>query len=474
MRGKSKYTMEYSMLLIDYASIIIAYALALNIRYANEKLNTEMSLMHTLVAVSCLLFYTIYQLIVRWRKTFLDRDYLTEMKHVVMFSTTMFVFISVFLVLTKYSNLYSRLVLFYFTVAVCVIMYIANCTVKYVLRKYFTRENVQTKVMVVTIKTRMREAVENLRDSLGFNYELTMIACLDAAEDELGTEYEGIQIKANRQNLMDVAKLSAIDAVFMDITGEPEGYAESIINDFNEMGVACHYNIGIHRMPKIQDGKMERFGAYTVVSYSMNHANYRMIWVKRIVDILGGTVGLLITALLTPFIALAIRLDSPGPIFFCQTRIGKNGRRFKFYKFRSMYIDAEERKKELMAQNEVKGLMFKMENDPRITPVGRFLRKTSLDELPQFYNILVGDMSLIGTRPPTTDEFEKYNLYYRRRLSMTPGLTGMWQISGRSDISDFDEVVRLDLEYIDNWSLLLDIKILFQTVKVVCLGKGSR
>ena len=118
--------------------------------------------------------------------------------------------------------------------------------------------------------------------------------------------------------------------------------------------------------------------------------------------------------------------------------------------------------------------MFKMENDPRITPVGRFLRKTSLDELPQFYNILVGDMSLIGTRPPTTDEFEKYNLYYRRRLSMTPGLTGMWQISGRSDISDFDEVVRLDLEYIDNWSLLLDIKILFQTVKVVCLGKGSR
>ena len=206
----------------------------------------------------------------------------------------------------------------------------------------------------------------------------------------------------------------------------------------------------------------------------MNHANYRMIWVKRFVDILGGTVGLLITALLTPFIALAIRLDSPGPIFFCQTRIGKNGRRFKFYKFRSMYIDAEERKKELMAQNEVKGLMFKMENDPRITPVGRFLRKTSLDELPQFYNILVGDMSLIGTRPPTTDEFEKYNLYYRRRLSMTPGLTGMWQISGRSDISDFDEVVRLDLEYIDNWSLLLDIKILFQTVKVVCLGKGSR
>ena len=127
-----------------------------------------------------------------------------------------------------------------------------------------------------------------------------------------------------------------------------------------------------------------------------------------------------------------------------------------------------------MSQNQVKGLMFKMDNDPRITKVGKFLRKTSLDELPQFYNILKGDMSLIGTRPPTMDEFEAYNSYYRRRLSMTPGLTGMWQISGRSDIEDFDEVVKLDLKYIDNWSLLLDIKIIFQTFKVVLLGKGSK
>ena len=139
-----------------------------------------------------------------------------------------------------------------------------------------------------------------------------------------------------------------------------------------------------------------------------------------------------------------------------------------------MYIDAEERKKELMAQNEVEGLMFKMENDPRITKVGRFIRKTSIDELPQFWNVLIGDMSLVGTRPPTEDEFEKYNLHYRRRLSMTPGLTGMWQVSGRSDIDNFDDVVKLDLKYIDNWSLTLDIKILLQTILVVFTGKGSK
>ncbi len=139
-----------------------------------------------------------------------------------------------------------------------------------------------------------------------------------------------------------------------------------------------------------------------------------------------------------------------------------------------MYVDAEERKKELMAQNEMKGLMFKMEDDPRITKVGKFIRKTSIDEFPQFYNVLKGDMSLVGTRPPTEDEFKQYSLYYRRRLCMTPGLTGMWQVSGRSDIEDFEEVVKLDLEYIDNWSIGLDIKILLKTVWGIFAGKGSK
>ena len=138
-----------------------------------------------------------------------------------------------------------------------------------------------------------------------------------------------------------------------------------------------------------------------------------------------------------------------------------------------MYADAESRKKELLDQNEVQGPMFKIKNDPRVTKVGRFLRRTSLDELPQFWNILKGDMSLVGTRPPTEDEFEKYNDYYRRRMSITPGLTGLWQVSGRSEVKDFNEVVRMDLQYIDNWSLATDLKILFQTVGVVFTGKGS-
>lgn len=144
------------------------------------------------------------------------------------------------------------------------------------------------------------------------------------------------------------------------------------------------------------------------------------------------------------------------------------------YKLRSMYANAEQRKKEFEEKNHMQGLMFKMDNDPRITKVGRFIRKFSIDELPQFYNVLRGDMSLVGTRPPTLDEFEQYSSHHKRRLSMRPGITGLWQVSGRSQIEDFEEVVRLDCQYIDNWSPGLDIKILFKTLGVVFTGHGAQ
>jgi exopolysaccharide biosynthesis polyprenyl glycosylphosphotransferase len=195
---------------------------------------------------------------------------------------------------------------------------------------------------------------------------------------------------------------------------------------------------------------------------------------KRTIDIVGAIIGLGLTLIISIFIAPAILIESPGPLIFSQVRIGKNGRRFKIYKFRSMYADAEARKKELLSKNEMQGFMFKMENDPRITKVGRFIRKTSIDELPQFFNVLKGDMSLVGTRPPTEDEFLQYKGRHKRRLSLKPGITGLWQVSGRSEIVDFEDVVRLDLEYIDHWSLLQDIKLLFKTVFVVLFRVGAK
>ena len=200
---------------------------------------------------------------------------------------------------------------------------------------------------------------------------------------------------------------------------------------------------------------------------------FYLFW-KRFFDIFASTIAIIVFSLPMLIVALIIKLDSKGPVLFKQQRVGRNGRIFNCYKFRSMVADAEEKKKSWMAKNEMSGLMFKMENDPRITKLGHFIRKTSLDELPQFINVLKGDMSLVGTRPPTVDEFNKYEPKHKARVSMVPGLTGLWQVSGRSNIKNFDDVVKLDMDYIDNWSILLDIKIILKTVAIVLFAKGAK
>ena len=200
------------------------------------------------------------------------------------------------------------------------------------------------------------------------------------------------------------------------------------------------------------------------------HFSYRL---KRLIDIVASSLALL---LLTPFIlliALAIKATSDGPVFFVQTRVGKYGRHFRFYKFRSMYVGAERQKHLLMSQNEsADGVIFKMKNDPRVTPVGRFLRKYSIDELPQLFNVLTGDMSLVGPRPPLPEEVAHYTISDRKRLDVKPGLTCFWQIEGRSAIP-FKQQVALDEEYIRSWSLKQDLLILLKTIPAILSGKGA-
>ena len=241
------------------------------------------------------------------------------------------------------------------------------------------------------------------------------------------------------------------------------------------MGVVTHVQLAaLNELGKNQ--VVEEIAGYMVLSSSISIVSSWQLLVKRLMDIAGGLVGCIFTGIIYIFIAPIMKVKSPGPVFFSQVRMGKNGKPFKIYKFRSMYADAEERKKELMEKNNIKdGLMFKMDDDPRIIKgIGHFIRKTSLDEFPQFWNILKGDMSLVGTRPPTMDEWDKYELHHRRRLAIKPGLTGMWQVSGRSEITDFEEVVELDTKYIEQWSIGLDIKILFKTVTVVFTGSGAK
>jgi len=193
---------------------------------------------------------------------------------------------------------------------------------------------------------------------------------------------------------------------------------------------------------------------------------------KRLLDIAGALVGLLMCGLVFPFYALWLKMVSPGPVLFRQERLGRNGRRFVMYKFRTMCNDAEKKLGDLMARNEMSGAIFKIRDDPRIIPGGFFMRATHLDELPQFFNVLKGDMSLVGTRPPIPAEAEQYQARHYRRLSMRPGLTGFWQLSGNKQVNDFDEVVSLDCKYIDNWSLWLDAKLLLRTCAGIFKAEG--
>ena len=367
----------------------------------------------------------------------------------------------------------SRLVFGYFIVTNTVLTYVLHICFKEYMTHVFKFSRYSSRLLLITTSKRLDAILKNMEEQSEWNRVLTGIVLLD--HSRTGEKIGSYPVVADRTTAMDYIVHNDIDEVFIacpDFVDYPE--MKEWVSEMELMGIIVDVNIDAFDLVNSGNKTLNRVGKYAVVTFARNIISTRGLIMKRALDIVGGLVGMLILCVATIFVAPAIKLESPGPVFFGQTRIGKNGRRFTFYKFRSMYQDAEQRKKELMAQNEVKGLMFKMENDPRITKVGRFIRKTSIDELPQFWNVLRGDMSLVGTRPPTVDEFERYEAKHKCRLSMTPGLTGMWQTSGRSDIMEFDEVVQLDMEYIDNWTILKDIKILFKTVAVVFFGKGSR
>ena len=315
--------------------------------------------------------------------------------------------------------------------------------------------------------------------------EYSRIVAVSLDTDLTGTEIYGIPIVADQKDVVEFACGEWIDEVFIPPCDENE-YPDQLVDAFIEMGITVH--TGITKSGARPSGRrqVEKIGTYIVITTSMNYADSSKLTVKRMMDIAGGLVGCLITLLIMITVGPVIYINSPGPIFFSQERIGRNGRKFKMYKFRSMYMDAEARKKELMSQNKISdGMMFKLDFDPRIignkllpdgrkkTGIGQFIRKTSLDEFPQFFNVLMGDMSLVGTRPPTLDEWEQYKPHHRARMAFRPGLTGMWQVSGRSNITDFEEVVKLDTEYINEWSLRLDLKILWKTVVGVFRNDGA-
>ena len=386
----------------------------------------------------------------------------------IMHCSTIFAAITVYLWGTKQSEIYSRQVILVFWGVSIVVEYFARCLWKIYIRQRMIRGKRFTRLVIVTEERFAKQCVSDFQKDRYKEFQVIGVVVVD--EDRTGEMICDVPVVASADSFLEYVRLNVVDEVF--INGNTRESSEALANELLELGLTVHFNLV--RESRLMPNKLvEQCGKYLVLTTSMKIATNRQVFLKRCMDIAGSLVGLILMVIAFLVFAPFIKLQSPGPIFYAQTRIGKNGRRFKFYKFRTMIVGADDMKKDLMEHNEMQGLMFKMEEDPRIFPVGKVMRKFSIDELPQFWNVLKGDMSLVGTRPPTEDEFEQYELHHKARLGIRPGLTGMWQVSGRSDIKDFEEIVALDTQYISNWSLAMDIRILFRTVGVVLTGKGS-
>ena len=402
----------------------------------------------------------------------LRRGFLIEMKCMIEHEICVMLLAVLYLFMSQQGVMYSRGAFTIMCTLYFFIAYAARIGWKKVIRSRKFAEGEKRSILIITTDAEAANVVKALRgDSYG-TYHLAGVALLD--KNKTGSMIQRVPVVAGADDVTAYIHKNWVDEVFFALP-EHVDIPKKIMKDCNRMGVVTHVQLAaLNELGKNQ--VVEEIAGYMVLSSSINIVSSWQLLVKRLMDIAGGLVGCIFTGIIYIFIAPIMKVKSPGPVFFSQVRMGKNGKPFKIYKFRSMYMDAEERKKELMEKNNIKdGLMFKMDDDPRIIKgIGHFIRKTSLDEFPQFWNILKGDMSLVGTRPPTMDEWDKYELHHRRRLAIKPGLTGMWQVSGRSEITDFEKVVELDTKYIEQWSIGLDIKILFKTVTVVFTGSGAK
>ncbi len=352
-----------------------------------------------------------------------------------------------------------------------VFIYTGRELIKRYLKSLGKNEEKAARVIAITMKDRAAHLVHNLDREEDWVRTLSGFIVMD--EDMVSQEIDGVKVVANAHTMMTYIKNEIVDEVYIDVNENIRKHLKPLVMNLEDMGITVHIRIEVLDGFDGYSTSLGTIGNIPVVTFANREFDYKELAVKRLMDIVGSLVGMLIMFVAMIFVVPAIKLESKGPVFFKQKRVGKNGRYFYIYKFRSMYQDAEERKKELMSQNEMSGLMFKMKDDPRITKVGKFIRKTSIDELPQFINVFLGDMSLVGTRPPTVNEFMQYEGHHKRRLSMKPGITGMWQAYGRKTVTDFEDIVKMDLEYIDNWSIGLDIKILFKTIASVVTTGGQ-
>lgn len=453
-------------------AFVISYWLRIGIRNPyTDTLYREMAIVLTLFAL-CIIFLS------ENHKNILRRGYLKEFKAIIEQTAYVAACEGIFLFLTRKSEEFSRVSFLCFIFLYPAILFVAHCIWKRFLSRHGNVLGAERGILLVASADVADELAERMEKRCLEPMKVLGLGLVENDNDLVQIRSYPV-LASGEHEVLGYVQNNWVDEVMIRITGEE--YSRTLLERFEEMGIVVHQCLNMSENIMMNQ-TVERLWGYTVVTSYIHAATFRQVLCKRIIDIFGSIIGLIITGLLAIVIGPVIYAVSPGPIFFSQVRIGRGGKKFRIYKFRSMYMDAEKRKAELMEKNKMSGYMFKLDADPRILGsgsdgtrkgIGWFIRKTSIDEFPQFWNVLKGDMSLVGTRPPTVDEWEKYEYHHRARMATKPGITGLWQVSGRSDITDFEEVVALDMEYIRNWTLGEDIKILFRTVGAVVKGRGS-
>lgn len=423
-----------------------------------------------------------YMTLINSFKNVLKRGFYIEFLAVIKQAAVILLATTFYLFVVKEGSTYSRITILLMILVYAICSYVMRILWKPVVKGGMKHKE-KRRLLVLVDDALLSETLKGLVDNSLSEYRVTGLVILD--RDAKGQTIQGVPVVANLDDVLKYATRGWIDEIFINTWQSRECLAEWMAA-FREMGYTVHAGVIQSKDSFGRKQEINKFGNYMVITNGINYMSpIESMW-KRGLDIVGGLVGCIFTLVFAIIIGPIIYIQSPGPIFFKQERVGKNGKRFYMYKFRSMYLDAEERKKELMEQNRNKdGMMFKLDWDPRIIGskilpdgtqkkgIGNFIRDWSIDEFPQFFNVLKGDMSLVGTRPPTVDEWEKYEKNHRVRLAMRPGITGLWQVSGRSNITDFEEVVKLDTQYILDWDMAGDLRILFKTVKVVFGQNGA-
>ena len=388
---------------------------------------------------------------------------------IVLRSTIIGVATMIVLVFILTPGYYSRLIFIYTGVIVVLLASLARAVERMVTTRRRRRGLGITRVLLVGAGEAARSIMRNVVACPELGYQI--VGFLDDDPDRAQTDIGRYPALGATDKLPEVLASQPIDEVIITLPWTSHGKILDLMTQCEQRRVATRIAPDLFQMT-LSRVVMENLNGIPLLSIREPALRDWQLVYKRATDVLMSAAVLIALAPLMGIIALAIKLDSPGPAIFRQKRVGKGGQEFTCFKFRSMRVGAEAEVQQLREHNEATGPLFKMRNDPRRTRVGAFLRRTSLDELPQFWNALIGDMSVIGPRPPLPEEVREYAPWHMRRLEVSPGITGLWQVSGRSDVT-FDEMVLLDIYYIENWSPLLDLRILFRTAPTVLFGSGA-